>query len=107
MDEPVDVTTRPDIAGLPNFVRGNLDSLPDPQAARVVVTAHEDALAEFKAHPYYDGPTRQDEAPSLAGPPTFQRLGGRLDGLFLALKWLALPLADEPGYNEEWRPYGT
>ncbi|GAA1739166.1 hypothetical protein GCM10009809_38250 [Isoptericola hypogeus] len=91
-----------DIDALPNFLRANADTLPDPEAARLVLAAYEDDLAEFREHPNYGNPLVA-ETPVLDGPPTLERISGRLDGLFYALKVLAVPLAGQPGYSAEWR----
>ncbi|MFC8597180.1 hypothetical protein [Isoptericola sp. NPDC057191] len=91
-----------DINELPDFLRANADKLADPEAVRLVLTAYEDTLAEFREHPNYGNPFVA-EAPVFGGPPTLERLSGRLDGYFDALKGLALPLAGEPDYNAEWR----
>ncbi|GAB3092283.1 DUF6221 family protein [Isoptericola nanjingensis] len=91
-----------DIDALPDFVRANLDALPDPEAARLVLAAYEDGLADFRGHPNY-GNALVAETPVPDGPPTLERISGRLDGLFFALKALAAPLARRPGYNAEWQ----
>lgn len=96
------MTSSRDIEALPAFLREHADDHPDPAAVLGLVALYEDTLEEFRTHPYWGGPVRQDEMPSIDGPPTFQRISGRLDGLFLAMKWLAMSLSSKPGYQKEW-----
>lgn len=92
-----------DPEALPTFLSAHADDLPQPDAALALVEYYRDELAEMRAHPNHGNPF-QPETPSLDGPATLERISGRLDGLFIALRWLALPLAHYPDYNEEWRP---
>jgi len=93
-----------DPKALPQFLLDHAAELPDRAAAEGVVAAYVDTLEELRTHPFFGGPVRQDEKPSLTGPATFQRLSGRLDGLFLAMQWLAHPLADRADYDSTWIP---
>lgn len=93
-----------DANALPRFIREHADELLDPAAARGVALAYESDLSDLRSHPFYGMPEQQDERPSLSGPPTFQRISGRLDALFLAMQWLAYPLAGHEDHDPTWVP---
>lgn len=98
-NEPVPVSTD----ALPDFLDAHANELPDAEGVRGILWAYRDTRDDWREHPQYGAPF-QGETPSLEGPPTLERLSGILDGLFIAMQWLALPLEDLPDYEESWRP---
>ncbi|WP_407316660.1 hypothetical protein UQW22_09945 [Isoptericola halotolerans] len=93
--------TPSDIDALPDFIRAHSSELPDPDAALAVLKMYEDTLVDFRGHPDAGNPFTT-QTPTFDGPPTLERISGRVDGLFYALKAMASSLSSSPDWNSEW-----
>jgi hypothetical protein len=76
-------------------------------AKRRLLDAYEEAAAEAEAGPC--APNPPDAPPPQVDPDAVEMLEARLyaiaETLEFAVRLAALPLADRPGYQEEWRPW--
>jgi len=80
--------------------------LAEIHAKRRLLDAYEEAAAEAEAGPC--APNPPDAPPPQVDPDAVEMLEARLyaiaETLEYAVRLAALPLADRPGYQEEWRP---